>query len=233
MPAERFFVDAPLQDRVIISGLEFHHLAHVMRLKVGEQVELVNGKGDLASGTVLSLSKKEAIVEVLSLTHQDLPPPRFLLAIPIMRPSKLELVIEKCTELGADAFWIYPASHSDKETLSPHQQERLKSIAISAMKQCGRLDLPPIEILDTFAALFQTGYTYLFGDPKAKESAHPTETKTVFITGPEKGFSQKEYALLAKHGRGVLLHKNVLRAETAPIAAITRLCIPDPDGDRA
>lgn len=219
MPAERFYIDADLSNAVALEGPEFHHLAHVMRIRVGEEIELVNGRGSLAKAKVLSITKHEATLQILSSSDSPIPSPRITLAIPLMRPAKLELIIEKCTELGADAFLLYPAQHSEKDDLSSNQQDRLSHIAISAMKQCGRLDLPPIKILSRFEEIFTIPGIYLFGDTRPAAKLVPTEEPVIFITGPEKGFSEKELKELDQKATGVRLHKNVLRAETAPIAA--------------
>jgi 16S rRNA (uracil1498-N3)-methyltransferase len=219
MPAERFFVEGVLEGKVFLEGTEFHHLAHVMRVKVGEEIELVNGKGDLAIAQVEEIGKKGAQLEVIQKTSSSPLSSGLTLAVPLMRSSKLELVIEKCTELGADRFYLYPADHSEKETLSENQRERLQYIAISAMKQCGRLDLPPIEILGSLQEVLSKEGPFLFGD--TREGAKPIEKikGATFISGPEKGFSEKELKFLDQKGKGVKLHPYILRAETAPIFA--------------
>lgn len=218
MPAERFYVDAPLEGVVTISGLEHHHLAHVMRIRVSEEVEIVNGKGSLATAKVQGISKHEALLEILSSSDTPTPLPHLKLAIPLMRPSKLELIIEKCTELGADAFYLYAAHFSEKDDLSDHQFERLEGIAISAMKQCGRLFLPSLEKV-SFEEVLDLPGKLLFGDPRSTQPIEETSGEIVFVTGPEKGFFSKELEELEKKGTGVSLHKNILRAETAPIVA--------------
>lgn len=217
MPAERFYIDAELDGSLHLSGPELHHL-HVMRSKVGNEVELVNGRGSLAKARIQSLSKKEAVLEVFDATHSPIREPRLNLGVPLMRPSKLEIVIEKCTELGADAFYLYPGEYSEKKELSAHQKERLQHIAISAMKQCGRLDLPPIHLVHSLRDLFELDIPIFFGDLRKNQKA-PTKDKILFITGPEKGFSEKELQLLDSKGNGFSLSQNILRAETAPIAA--------------
>lgn len=223
MPAERFYIDAPLADRLRLSGPEFHHLAHVMRISPGEEIELVNGRGALAQARVLSLTKQEAQLEIIAATQTPLLPPRLILAIPLLRPSKLELIIEKCTELGADAFWLYPAAHSDKESLSSNQIERLHHIAVSAMKQCGRLDLPKMQIFAHLEDLFHREAPYFFGDTRPSAPPLAPQETAVMITGPEKGFTEKELQCLEKKAKGVCLHKNILRAETAPLVALILL----------
>ena len=223
MPSERFYINADLQEgkTVALTDLELHHLAHVMRIRINEEVELVNGRGSLATARLTSLSKKEALLEPLTVSHTPIPTPRLILGIPLMRPAKLELIVEKSTELGADAFWFYPAEYSEKNDLSPNQLERLNYLAISAMKQCGRLDLPPIKLLKKFTDLFTTSATYLFGDtrPGASSPSKVQGQHFFFISGPEKGFSPKELHLLDQKAQRISLNKNILRAETAPLAA--------------
>lgn len=218
MPAERFYIDADLQGSLTLEGQEHHHLAHVMRIRVGEEIELVNGRGSLATACVEAISKHEARVAILSATTAPLSPPHLKLAIPLMRPAKLELVIEKCTELGAGGFYLYAAQYSEKDDLSEHAAERLQHIAISAMKQCGRLDLPPIQLWK-FEEILALPQTLLFGDTREAGGPKNTPEQIVFMTGPEKGFSKKEMDRLDGRGTGVRLHKNILRAETAPLVA--------------
>jgi len=218
MPADRFYIDAPLTGIVSLEGAEHHHLAHVMKVKVGEEIEVVNGRGGLAMAKVIAISKRDAELEILKASQIPVPSPLLILAVPLMRPAKLELVIEKCTELGADAFWLYQAHYSEKGDLSPHQQERLKLIAVSAMEQCGRLDLPPLQIL-RFEEIFREPAAYLYGDTRATHGLEWPNGKRVFITGPERGFSEEELRKLGEKGKSVRLHRNILRAETAPIAA--------------
>ncbi|MBX7065590.1 MAG: 16S rRNA (uracil(1498)-N(3))-methyltransferase [Parachlamydiales bacterium] len=218
MPAERFFIDADLQGTLSLEGTELHHLAHVMRIRIGEEVELVNGRGGLATARLEALSKHEAQLKVLNSSLTPLPSPRLKLAIPLMRPAKLELVIEKCTELGANSFYLYPAQYSEKDDLSEHAFERLQHIAISAMKQCGRLDLPEIQMWK-FDEILALPIPIHFGDTREAEAPPETKEPIVFITGPEKGFSKKEIEALDLKAIAVRLHKNILRAETAPIVA--------------
>ena len=219
MPADRFYIDAPLSGILTLEGAEQHHLAHVMKIHVGEEVELVNGRGGLARAKVLSISKRDAELEILSATQSPLPAPLLTLAVPLMRPAKLEIVVEKCTELGADAFSFYPAHYSEHDDLSPLQQDRLNLIAVSAMKQCGRLDLPAIKLLGSFEEIFNSPAAYLFGDTRPGKMTKRPEGKIVFITGPERGFSESEVGILDRKAKGVRLHANILRAETAPIVA--------------
>src|SRR6187431_2250454 len=97
MPADRFFKKDELREgtTVLLEGPEYHHLAHVMRLNLNEEVELVNGLGALAAGRIAELSGKGARIEVLSVIEEKELLPRLFLAVPMMRASKLEWVVEK------------------------------------------------------------------------------------------------------------------------------------------
>jgi 16S rRNA (uracil1498-N3)-methyltransferase len=141
-----------------------------------------------------------------------------------MRPSKLEWIIEKGTELGADCFFLYPAEKSQKENLSEHHLERLQNITISALKQSKRAYLPSIEKVDSLALLCAKEKNLFFGDVEGISHSNISfPSSLLFITGPESGFSKKELSLLREKGVSILLNQNVLRAETAPITALSIL----------
>ena len=227
MPAERFFLPAEFSigTRVCLSGHEHHHLSRVMRLAVGDEAELVNGTGGLATGRIAEVERELTTLEIKAASKTAPSPAPLILAIPLMRPSKLEWVVEKGTELGGDAFLLYNADHSEKDSLSEHQIERLRNLTISALKQSGRLYLPAIEILPRLEALFSHRARYLFGDTRPAPPLSPTKSEEpiLFITGPEKGFSKREQSLLDQKAAGVRINPNILRAETAPLAALSIL----------
>lgn len=229
MPADRFFLSAPLDvSSVSLMGSELHHLQAVMRARIGDSVEVVNGSGDLALCKVAALGKEEAILHVLSYRHEN-PGPEIVLVQALTRPSNLDWIVEKGTELGASAFWLFPGENSEKKELSDNQKERLKNIALSAVKQSGRLYLPKIELKPKLSQWQPLSGSLLFGDlaPEAKKIAPPLALPLYFFVGPEKGFSAEEASFLRENlsAQGVKLHGNTLRAETAAIAALSQLFV--------
>src|SRR5690242_17279120 len=101
---ERFYLNDPFESSaVLLSGTEFHHLSHVLRTRIGEEIQLVNGQGTLATARVEQLNKADAHLSLLKQEHHSRPVPTLLLGLPILRMNKLEWVIEKGTELGANA----------------------------------------------------------------------------------------------------------------------------------
>ena len=227
MPVNRFYLqeDLPIHSTVILKEAEHHHLAHVIRLRSGDKMELVNGQGILAEGTILEVEKKSTSIKITSTAYAPDLFPQFSLAIPLMRPSKLEWIVEKGTELGSSSFLFYTADHSEKEALSHNQLDRIHTLIVSSLKQSGRLYLPSIEIPPALSDLFLKDAVLLFGDPQTRNPIPtPKEKKlTIFITGPERGFSSKEQQLLDARAAKVSLSPHTLRAETAPIAAASIL----------
>jgi 16S rRNA (uracil1498-N3)-methyltransferase len=194
-----------------------------MRIAVGEAVEVVNGQGTIATALVSSIDKHSTTLQILNTRTVLRPERQIILAIPLMRPNKLEFIVEKGTELGVGCFWLYSADFSEKAELSVNQLERLRNLTVSALKQSGRLFLPGFEILSSLEKI--NGFL-LFGDTRPEAPSildielHPT---TIFVTGPERGFSLEEVELLEKKAKGIKLNANILRAETAPLAAASIL----------
>lgn len=229
MPHNRYFHDAPLHQGEIISltGDEYHHLVHVLRAKPEESVDLVNGRGELALAKVGKISKQAVELTIENVTCES-PKKPLILALALPRMNHLEWVIEKGTELNATAFWLFPGILSEKENLSDSQFKRLKHLAISAMKQCGRLDLPSIELRPPLLQWKPLEGMLLFGDlaekaPDVWEIDRETHCPLVWFIGPEKGFDTRERAFLLNtlKAKGVRLHPNILRAETAPLVALS------------
>jgi 16S rRNA (uracil1498-N3)-methyltransferase len=235
VPHSRFFIDKPFAkgETVTLENEEFHHLARVMRIGCGEIVQLASGKGQLATAEVEKIAKSSAHLKIISVENGEEERPKLILAQALARMPKLEWIIEKGVELGVSEFWLFPSMQSEIKTLTPSQSSRLNQIAISAMKQSGRLWLPLIRFFPSWDKLPKTEGVSFFGDltPGApsllaawKNEANLTQPLILFI-GPEKGFKTEEHTLLQKerHALGIKLHTNVLRTETAALAGLTLL----------
>lgn len=232
MPAERFFLHSPLQkdSTYLLKGTEFHHLTRVMRIREGESIEAVNGAGVLAIAKVFRIEKNEAMLVIEEIILQEAPnncPIILVQAIP--KPVRQDTILEKATELGASQIWLFPAELSVKKTFEPHQMERLEAIVISAMKQCGRLFLPDIKIMPPLTKWTEMPGSAFFGDVEGTAPLFSTVWKqcekrfpVLFFVGPESGFTEQEDKKLRTLGaKGVKLHQNILRTETAPLVALS------------
>lgn len=231
MPHDRFFSDDSLNPStsLLLEAEEAHHLSRVMRAQEGDHVTVINGRGQLAEATVTKLHRKQAelLIGKVQTTPKTLHPITLLQALP--RPNRLEMIIEKSTELGVDRIHLFRGKRSETNTLSDNRLKRLRQIAIAATKQCGRLYLPEIRWLDPIQAWTPFQTTTFFGDiqedapafEKVWEMHHPA-TGVQFAIGPEGGFHKDEEASLRQLGaRGVRLHPLILRTDTAPIVALS------------
>lgn len=198
-----------------ITGDELTHLK-VTRAKVDDQIELIDGKGRLATATITSINKKEATVAIQS-THTEPPKKGPILAQAIPRLNRLDTILEKGCELGASSFWLFPGDLSEKKELTPTQKKRCDRIIINALKQCGSLYLPTIEWKPPLTSWEDIPSPAFYGDPTANTPLSPA---AIIIIGPESGFSENEHTWLKQHATGARLHHNILRTDTAAIAAL-------------
>lgn len=230
MPHDRFFLDAPLElaTEVQLEDEEMRHLL-VMRPKLEEEIELVNGKGTLAKGVITSIQKRIITLEIKERIQEEQDPFSLIIAQGIPRASRLDTILEKGTELGLSEIWLFAGERSEKTTFSNQQNERMQKILIAAMKQSGRLYLPKIELhppISKWTTLPEASFYGAFKENtlpfmSAWQKAAP-KNAALFLVGPESGLSPKEEAHLDKlHAMPVSLHKNILRTDTAPLAALT------------
>ncbi len=238
MPENRFFTDQLLKTNktIVLAKDEVHHLK-VMRLSKHSLLELVNGKNQLAYAEIKELKKNQAILQIKKLVQSKPAIWKLTLAMSLIKPAKMELIIEKATELGVHEFILFPADLSEAQQISDHKKERFKAIAIAALKQCGRLDLPTITYVNSLkktAAGCKLKMQKYFGD-LSSDALNPIQngkflkpeqnTNIICFIGPEKGFTEDETIFFKKElkAQGIKLSENILRAETAAIAAAALL----------
>ncbi len=239
MPKERFFVTQSFKEHDILhlEEKEFHHLVNVMRAKVKTKIEVVNGIGQLGEAYVETLEKKRASLVIETVIFENPPVFQVILAQSLPRPNRLDTILEKATELGATEIWLFLSDYSERKEISDTQIERMQNILISAMKQCGRLYLPKIVLKPDLKKWGSLQYPAFFGDMEKKapsfleswkkEDGEKEDDKKgiIFFVGPETGFSDKETLVLRDmKAEGVTLNRNILRTDTAAIAALSLIC---------
>lgn len=226
MPVNRFFLDQPLSSPLFLQGEELHHL-HVMRTRLGDTIEIVNGRGELGKAFVEAIDKKTASLKIESLVKKKPPTQKLILAQALPRLSSLEWVIEKGTELGVSEFWLFPGKLSEKTSLSPTQLQRLRTITISALKQCGRLFLPLIVLRPVLNQWKKLEGSLFYGDVGEKAPlTGPFLNLVTFLIGPEKGLDLSEIQTLNTLGaKPISLHENILRSETAAVTALSQFFV--------
>jgi 16S rRNA (uracil1498-N3)-methyltransferase len=225
MPVERFYSAESLEQgsKVTFEGAEFHHLKHVIRSKEGDLVELVNGKGDLASVRIESLGKKRASLLVESARSSKRSSFSLILIQAIPRPSRLDTILEKGTELGVTEFWLFPGERSERK-IAQTQLPRLHSVTVAALKQCGRLFLPTMQIIPSVLKWERVPENCWYGDFSSDSKPLRPASQSAIVIGPESGLTSKEVEYLKALGaKPASLHPNTLRTDTAAICALSLL----------
>lgn len=205
------------------------HLARALRFQPGDQVRLFNGLGGEFLASISAISKKN--VELLAgefFVDDAQSPLQSHIAVGVSKGEKVDLIVQKCTELGVTAVYPVITERSDVKMNEERWQkkvERWQEIAISACEQSGRNLVPKVHAVQTFAQWLDSsaGFTRCIFHPDADVafSALPVSDTIAMAFGSEGGFSASEIALAKRSGCHVArLGPRVLRAETAPIAAL-------------
>lgn len=231
MPHIRLYVTLPLttNQSLELPLAQTHYLCNVMRAKVGTQIMLFNGTDGLWQATLTTATHKSATLHIdTCLSPQTTEPDIWLCFAPI-KPTPLQVLIQKATELGVSALHPVHTQHTVVNRLS---HERLLSTCIEAAEQSRRLTLPvlhPLTPLTTLLADWDEKRTLILCD----ESGHgtpifetlqalPPQKPLAILIGPEGGFSASEFELLYQRPyiKPVSMGPRILRADTAGISAL-------------
>ncbi|MGN0214649.1 MAG: 16S rRNA (uracil(1498)-N(3))-methyltransferase [Muribaculaceae bacterium] len=206
---------------------ESGHCVRVLRLKEGDEVEVVDGKGNCCRCRITLAHHKRCAVEVIEVENQ---PPHWGKSINIaIAPTKnldrMEWMVEKCTEMGVDSIVPLRCRYSERKEL---KRERLNKIAVSAMKQSLKCTLPEINEMTPIAEVIGTpfeGRKYIaYCDPSVPrrlfaQEYNPDEDALIMI-GPEGDFSPEEIKSALDSGFiPISLGDSRLRTETAAVVA--------------
>jgi 16S rRNA (uracil1498-N3)-methyltransferase len=236
MRLTRVFVDAPLAPgaRVALPESAGAHLVRVLRLREGEACVLFNGDGRDYDARLLAAHKRGVEAEVLDARAIDNESPlRVVLLQGIARGEKMDLILQKATELGVAGIVPVFADRTEVRLDGERLDKRMahwRSVVVSACEQSGRARIPelaPARGLAEAAAAFATDALKLTLDPQGEhrfETLSPLQAEVVVAIGPEGGWSEKDRIVLRESGfAGLRLGPRVLRTETAGLAAIAAL----------
>jgi 16S rRNA (uracil1498-N3)-methyltransferase len=231
----RFYVPPETinRDRVVISGPQVHHIVNVLRLKAGDEITLFDGSGYEYRSRITVFQPGKLVVDIQAKLRPAVESPvNIVLGQALIKMDKLELVIQKATELGVSR--IVPLVCARSRRIAPQvlarKQERWRRIAAEAAQQCGRIRPPRVEGLrgmDQFCADFgAAGLKLICWQQEGRRlrevlaEVEPVD-EVVLLIGPEGDFEPEEVSLAQECGFiPVGLGPRTLRAETAAIAAL-------------
>jgi len=217
---------------LFISGEEHHHISHVFRKKINDELQLTNGKGLLASAKIISIKKKDIEVEILKIHSIKRSQPEMAAAFPLLKNKHDFMIVEKLTELGVKEFFPITTARTVRKP-SFNTVEKFEKIAVAATKQCDNAFLPKVYTCTEIKELVQNlkNKNYLpvvaleFGEHKLiSEIVSDLQQPVCLIIGPEGGFTKEEAEFLqVNEVIPFTLGNHILRAETAAIAAVSQL----------
>lgn len=209
------------QRELIIDNDQFHHLKNVLRVKQGDDLLILNGKGYSISAKVDVISKKQIVLELGEQLEKS---KNFHLDIFIgqLKKDAMDLCLKQCVELGINKVYIGSTQYSQKYKIN---ESRLQKILVSALEQSNAYFLPEV-IFDTRLEDINTEVydsAFLFGTrfkEKREETCEKNEVSTsncIYFIGPEGGFSEEEEQLLSlkKNVQTIMFKSNILRATSA------------------
>ena len=217
-------------------GSIYNHMVRVLRLGVGAAVQLTDEKGVLYSGTINEVTKERVGVNISAATPAGAigaDAPRITICQALPKGDKIDLILQKGTELGAHNFRLFGGRRSVARIRADQQAgklERWHKIVAEAARQCGRSDIPEVAwCRSAVEATDDSGHELRLilweGEKehslKKALSVGRKPSSVIVAIGPEGGFDPLEVKHFSQHGfQPVSLGARVLRTETASIAIL-------------
>ncbi|HWP22354.1 MAG TPA: RsmE family RNA methyltransferase [Candidatus Cryosericum sp.] len=230
----RFFCDNIQDHTAVIAGDDAHHIARVLRMRVGDALSLCDGAGREFDAVIASVTQTEVVCAIEGAHESGAESPcRVTLFQCLPKTGKFETIVQKCTELGM--FAIVPVFSSrcvvipDKDF--DKKRERYQRVALEAAKQSRRAAVPDVLPLvkigsidpnrfDLFLIAYEEEETRSL-KAALRQSGAPVTVG--LLIGPEGGLTQDEVDRLMKGGAvSVSLGRRILRTETAGMAMLAQ-----------
>jgi len=221
--------------RFSLTGAEARHAVSVRRIRVGESVEIVDGRGGRMRGQVRSADKSALEIQVEHLRREEPPAARILLVQALAKGGRDEAAIEAATEVGVNGVIAWESARSVSQWRGEKSAKglaRWEGILTSAMKQSRRAYLPELRGFargEQVTDLLPAGAGVLILHEAATTpltAAELPETGTIaVVVGPEGGLTDGELEMFARipGAQQVLLGREVVRTSTAGPAALAVL----------
>jgi len=225
----RIFV--PQDQLPFITGSDVHYLKDVLRIKPGDEIEILDGSGTIYSAKINNIQKDKIKLDIIRSSKSETEPKvEITLAQSLPKAKKMDFIIQKCTEL--DVSEIIPVI-TERSISKGEKTARWQKIAIEAAEQSGRASIPKVASLIDFKSLLKKAKEFdLALIPWEMEKTNRLKTilqkssfrNIIMLIGPEGGFSSQEIAEAKTAGFiPISLGKRILRAETAGMAMLSMM----------
>lgn len=236
---QRYFVNKEqfIDNQVVITGDDVHHISKVLRGNIGEKIICANGEGYDVYAEIVSIEPKKVICKIVD-TVADTREPQIelILAQALPKADKMDLIIQKGTEIGVSAFLPFTSERTIVQLNDKKEQkrvERWEKIAKEAAEQAHRSRIPYILPVTDLKELLSDlrGILPLIAYEKENTNClnkvltdNSNQKRILLIIGPEGGFTEKEIKLAEEKGAiSISLGKRILRTETAGIVGAANI----------
>lgn len=229
------FYAPDIESTLTLPQSDSQHAVRVLRMNVGDRLEVIDGKGHRFSCVLVDAHSKHAAVEIIDKTDMPLCWSQQIVAAvaPTKHLDRMEWMVEKLTEIGVNRIIPLLCRRSERKEI---KTERLEKIAVSAMKQSLKSVLPVISpmtpvmtVINDFSQA-QRFVAYCDADTPRVDltGAYRPFADAVIMIGPEGDFAPEEIRSAIDSGwQPVTLGDNRLRTETAAISAVDTFHIID------
>ena len=221
--------------QVTLSGPEGRHAVSVVRVKVGEHIDLSDGDGLLVAGRVVEVrNPDELVIEVLERIIDDVVLPRLVVVQAIPKGERGERAVELLTEVGADAIIPWAASRCIAQWKGDRAEKALtkwENTAKAAGKQARRSRLPQVtgvattgDVVSMIAAASGAIVLHEESTTALTDWNPPLDGEIVVVVGPEGGITSDEVEAFREAGAQIVhMGKSIMRTSTAGAAAVAVL----------
>jgi 16S rRNA (uracil1498-N3)-methyltransferase len=223
---------------VALNGDHAHYAQRVLRMRVGDHLELIDGRGFEYQAVVQDLLPDKVVVEVREKQRIDDPPLGLTFCQSLLKADKMDFIVRRSVELGVDTFIPFVSSRSIVR-LTPEaaaqKVRRWQKIAEEAARQCGRSHIPEILPVTAYSEMIRMAEGYplkaIFWEAETERTLRQffrdgegQKERYFFVVGPEGGFSGEE-VFQAKDADflSVSIGKRVLKVETAVMSILAIL----------
>jgi len=233
----RIHVEQPLAigSELDLPAQAAEHVARVLRMAPGAPLTVFNGDGHDYDAVILAVGKRAVTLRVEQCRGIDNESPlQLTLAQGVARGEKMDLIVQKATELGVARIVPLLTERSEVKLDAARVEKRLahwRAVAASACEQSGRARLPEVTaavpLRDWLGGLADDGALRLALLPEGTQQARALDfdhAGGLLVVGPEGGLGERDVALLLEAGfTGLRLGPRILRTETAGLAALAAL----------
>ncbi|MCC6515514.1 MAG: 16S rRNA (uracil(1498)-N(3))-methyltransferase [Chitinophagales bacterium] len=223
---KRFYTNNIQGNIAFLENEEALHCSKVLRCRINDKVEILNGNGALLSGQISNIQKLDVQITIIGKIKEQIENAnRISIGICLTKnPARIEWFVEKATEIGIVSIFPLVSERTEKQNI---KLERLQNIIISAAKQSGQLHFPTLHTTQSLKSFLQETYQYeqkfiahCEDEKQQLKNVYQRDKNAIILIGPEGDFTKEEIAIaINKNYMPISLGNSILRVETAGVMA--------------